>query len=106
MSLFSRHKLSEYESSDYQQQLNEFKYKITKFEDRLEKLESDWECASQGESFQPTNGIDAKEAANRVEKAAQKALPNELKRLLMRLIRQLKMSKKAFNFINTNAARA
>lgn len=80
MSLFSRHKLSEYESSDYQQQLNEFKYKITKFEDRLEKLESDWECASQGESFQPTNGIDAKEAANRVEKAAQKALPNELKK--------------------------
>ena len=70
MSLFSRHKLSEYESSDYQQQLNEFKYKITKFEDRLDKLENDWKCVSQGESFQPANGIDAKEAANRVEKAA------------------------------------
>ena len=80
MSLFSRHKLSEYESSDYQQQLNEFKYKITKFEDRLDKLENDWKCVSQGESFQPANGIDAKEAANRVEKAAQKALPNELKK--------------------------
>ena len=79
MSLFSRHKLSEYESSDYQQQLNEFKYKITKFEDRLDKLENDLEYESQGESFQPANGIDAKEAANRVEKAAQKALPNELK---------------------------
>lgn len=80
MSLFSRHKLSEYESNNYQQQLNEFKYKITKFEDRLDKLENDLEYESQGESFQPANGIDAKEAANRVEKAAQKALPNELKK--------------------------
>lgn len=80
MSLFSRHKLSEYESNNYQQQLNEFKYKITKFEDRLDKLENDLEYESQVESFQPANGIDAKEAANRVEKAAQKALPNELKK--------------------------
>lgn len=80
MSLFSRYKLSEYESSDYQQQLNEFKYKITEFEYRLDKLQNDLECKSQGESFQPANGIDAKEAANRVEKAAQKALPNELKK--------------------------
>ncbi|WP_323058315.1 hypothetical protein [Limosilactobacillus reuteri] len=79
MSFFSRRKLSEQEPNNYQQQLNEFKYKITKFEDRLDKLENDWEYASQGESFQPANGIDAKEAANRVEKAAQKALPNELK---------------------------
>lgn len=80
MSLFSRRKLSEHEPNNYQQQLNEFKYRITKFEDRLDKLENDLEYESQGESFQPANGIDAKEAANRVEKAAQKALPNELKK--------------------------
>ena len=80
MSFFSRRKLSEQEPNNYQQQLNEFKYKITKFEDRLDKLENDLEYESQGESFQPANGIDAKEAANRVEKAAQKALPNELKK--------------------------
>lgn len=80
MSLFSRHKLSEYESNNYQQQLNEFKYKITKFEDRLDKLENDLEYESQGKSFQPANGITAEEAANRVEKAVQKALPNELKK--------------------------
>lgn len=79
MSLFSRHKLSEYESSDYQQQLNEFKYKITKFEDRLDKLQNDLECKSQGEPLQGVNVINAEEAANRVEKAAQKALPHELK---------------------------
>lgn len=79
MSFFSRHKLSEYESNNYQQQLNEFKYKITKFEDRLDKLENDLEYESQGKSFQPANGINAEEAANRVEKAAQKALPHELK---------------------------
>lgn len=80
MSFFSRHKLSEYESNNYQQQLNEFKYKITKFEDRLDKLENDLEYESQGKSFQPANGITAEEAANRVEKAAQKAFPNELKK--------------------------
>ena len=80
MSFFSRRKLSEQEPNNYQQQLNEFKYKITKFEDRLDKLENDLEYESQGESFQPANGIDAKEAANQVEKAAQKALPNELKK--------------------------
>lgn len=79
MSLFSRHKLSEYESSDYQQQLNEFKYKITKFEDRLDKLQNDLECKSQGEPLQDVNVINAEEAANRVEKAAQKALPHELR---------------------------
>lgn len=79
MSLFSRHKLSEYESSGYQQQLNEFKYKITKFEDRLDKLQNDLECKSQGEPLQDVNVINAEEAANRVEKAAQKALPHELK---------------------------
>lgn len=79
MSLFSRHKLSEYESSDYQQQLNEFKYKITKFEDRLDKLQNNLECKSQGEPLQGVNVINAEEAANRVEKAAQKALPHELK---------------------------
>lgn len=80
MSFFSRRKLSEQEPNNYQQQLNEFKYKITKFEDRLDKLENDLEYESQGGSFQPANGIDAKEAANQVEKAAQKALPNELKK--------------------------
>ena len=80
MSLFSRRKLSEYEPNDHQYQLNKLNFKVTKLEDRIDKLENDWECASQGESFQPTNGIDAKEAANRVEKAAQKALPNELKK--------------------------
>ncbi|MCD7133448.1 hypothetical protein EAI26_10525 [Lactobacillus sp. 0.1XD8-4] len=79
MSLFSRRKLSEYEPNDHQYQLNKLNFKVTKLEDRIDKLENDWECASQGESFQPANGIDAKEAANRVEKAAQKALPNELK---------------------------
>lgn len=79
MSLFSRHKLSEYESNNYQQQLNEFKYKITKFEDRLDKLQNDLECKSQGEPLQGVNVINAEEAANRVEKAAQKALPHELK---------------------------
>ncbi len=47
---------------------------------KLDKLENDLEYESQGESFQPANGIDAKEAANRVEKAVQKALPNELKK--------------------------
>ncbi len=79
MSFFSRHKLSEYESNNHQQQLNEFKYKITKFEDQLDKLKNDLECKSQGESLQDVNVINAEEAANRVEKAAQKALPHELK---------------------------
>ena len=80
MSFFSRHKLSEQEPNNYQQQLNEFKYKITKFEDRLDKLQNDLECKSQGEPLQDVNVINAEEAANRVEKAAQKALPNELKK--------------------------
>jgi hypothetical protein len=80
MSLFSRRKLSEYEPNDHQYQLNKLNFKVTKLEDRIDNLENDWECASQGESFQLANGIDAKEAANRVEKAAQKALPNELKK--------------------------
>lgn len=79
MGFFGRRKLSEYESNNYQQQLNEFKYKITKFEDRLDKLENDLECKSQVKSFQPANVINAEEAANRVEKAAQKALPHELR---------------------------
>lgn len=79
MSLFSRRKLSEQEPNSYQQQLNEFKYKITKFEDRLDKLQNDLECKSQGEPLQDVNVINAEEAANRVEKAAQKALPHELK---------------------------
>lgn len=106
MSLFSRHKLSEYESNNYQQQLNEFKYKITKFEDRLDKLENDLEYESQVESFQPANGIDAKEAANRVEKAAQKALPNELKKAFDEINSAVKNEQKAFDFINTNGVRA
>lgn len=80
MSFFSRRKLSEQEPNNYQQQLNEFKYKITKFEDRLDKLENDLKYESQGESFQDVNVINAEEAANRVEKAAQKALPNELEK--------------------------
>ena len=80
MSFFSRRKLSEQELNNYQQQLNEFKYKITKFEDRLDKLQNDLECKSQGEPLQGVNVINAEEAANRVEKAAQKALPNELKK--------------------------
>lgn len=80
MSFFSQRKLSEQEPNNYQQQLNEFKYKITKFEDRIDKLENDLEYESQGKSFQPANGITAEEAANRVEKAVQKALPNELKK--------------------------
>lgn len=79
MSFFSRRKLSEQEPNNYQQQLNEFKYKITKFEDRLDKLENDLEYESQGESLQDVNVINAEEAANRVEKAAQKALPHELR---------------------------
>ncbi|MQB65102.1 hypothetical protein [Limosilactobacillus reuteri] len=79
MSFFSRRKLSEQELNNYQQQLNEFKYKITKFEDRLDKLQNDLECKSQGEPLQGVNVINAEEAANRVEKAAQKALPHELK---------------------------
>lgn len=64
MSLFSRRKLSEYEPNDHQHQLNKLNFKVTKLEDRIDKLENDWECASQGESFQLANGIDAKEAAN------------------------------------------
>lgn len=79
MGFFGRRKLSEYESNNYQQQLNEFKYKITKFEDQLDKLKNDLECKSQGESLQDVNVINAEEAANRVEKAAQKALPHELR---------------------------
>lgn len=79
MSFFSRRKLSEQEPNNYQQQLNEFKYKITKFEDRLDKLENDLKYESQGESLQDVNVINAEEAANRVEKAAQKALPHELR---------------------------
>lgn len=80
MSFFSRRKLSEQEPNNYQQQLNEFKYKITKFEYRLDKLENDLKYESQGKSLQDVNVINAEEAANRVEKAAQKALPNELKK--------------------------
>ena len=72
MSFFSQRKLSEQEPNNYQQQLNEFKYKITKFEDRLDKLENDLKYESQGESLQDVNVINAEEAANRVEKAAQK----------------------------------
>lgn len=80
MGFFGRHKSSEFEQNNYQQQLNELNFKITKLEDQLDKLKNNLEYESQGESFQPANGIDAKEAANRVEKAAQKALPNELKK--------------------------
>lgn len=80
MSLFSRRKLSEQEPNNYQQQLNEFKYKLTKFEDRLDKLENDLKYESQGESLRDVNVINAEEAANRVEKAAQKALPKELEK--------------------------
>lgn len=80
MSFFSRRKLSEQEPNDHQYQLNKLNFKVTKLEDRIDKLENDLEYESQGESFQPANGIDAKEAANQVEKAAQKALPNELKK--------------------------
>lgn len=80
MSFFSRRKLSEQEPNNYQQQLNEFKYKITKFEYRLDKLENDLKYESQGKSLQDVNVINAEEAANRVEKAAQMALPNELEK--------------------------
>lgn len=80
MGFFGRHKSSEFEQNNYQQQLNELNFKITKLEDQLDKLKNNLEYESQGESFQPANGIDAKEAANQVEKAAQKALPNELKK--------------------------
>lgn len=80
MSFFSRRKLSEQEPNDHQYQLNKLNFKVTKLEDRIDKLENDLEYESQGESFQPANGIDAKEAANRIEKAAQKALPKELEK--------------------------
>lgn len=80
MSLFSRRKLSEQEPNDHQYQLNKLNFKVTKLEDRIDKLENDLEYESQGESLQDVNVINAEEAANRVEKAAQKALPNELKK--------------------------
>lgn len=74
MGFFGRHKSSEFEQNNYQQQLNELKFKITKLEDQLDKLKNNLEYESQGESL-----ISAEEAANRVEKAAQKALPHELR---------------------------
>lgn len=79
MGFFGRHKSSEFEQNNYQQQLNELKFKITKLEDQLDKLKNNLEYESQVKSFQPANVINAEEAANRVEKAAQKALPHELR---------------------------
>lgn len=79
MGFFGRHKSSEFEQNNYQQQLNELKFKITKLEDQLDKLKNNLEYESQGESLQDVNVINAEEAANRVEKAAQKALPHELR---------------------------
>lgn len=38
MGFFGRHKSSEFEQNNYQQQLNELKFKITKLEDQLDKL--------------------------------------------------------------------
>lgn len=79
MGFFGRHKSSEFEQNNYQQQLNELKFKITKLEDQLDKLKNNLEYESQGESLQDVNVINAEEAANRVEEAAQKALPHELR---------------------------
>lgn len=79
MGFFGRHKSSEFEQNNYQPQLNELKFKITKLEDQLDKLKNNLEYESQGESLQDVNVINAEEAANRVEKAAQKALPHELR---------------------------
>lgn len=80
MGFFGRHKSSEFEQNNYQQQLNELNFKITKLEDQLDKLKNNLEYESQGESLQDVNVISAEEATNRVEKAAQKALPHELRK--------------------------
>ncbi|WP_267493169.1 hypothetical protein [Limosilactobacillus reuteri] len=38
MSFFSRRKLSEQEPNDHQYQLNKLNFKVTKLEDRIDKL--------------------------------------------------------------------
>lgn len=82
MSFFSQRRPNEYGRDGYYElRLKELNNKMIELNQKLDKLENALEYESQGESFQPANGIDAKEAANRVEKAAQKALPNELKKV-------------------------
>lgn len=81
MSFFSQRRPNEYGRDGYYElRLKELNNKMIELDQKLDKLENALEYESQGESFQPANGINAKEAANRVEKAVQKALPHELKK--------------------------